>query len=249
MGASDDWLQGPAQYLLPSILMSLDYAREPAVVAFVQRAVRHEEGRGTVRNDTWHPWEGIFEYMACVEYARARLRRKGDRSGGDRETFVLYHTRSLIFFAQATLDLVAGWLNKQFDLKAKGGDISFSKDAFRNKLAGKSEEFCSLIKRHRDFADELTDYRMEWIHRIAGRPIMTVREKDSDYTVPIDPTTDWFQQDSWKEKSEQARQRHGRDSYEITEFADRFCDGTSNIVLSALLASLNHPDTKDGPEF
>ncbi len=121
-GESDDWLKGPVQYILPPYLL-LDYAREPAVVAYVERAVKQDAERGLVRNATWLPWEGIFEYLANVEYARCCLQAKDGKS----ELLVLYHSRALVFFAQATLDLVAAWLQKYLGLSTRGADTAFHK--------------------------------------------------------------------------------------------------------------------------
>ncbi len=87
---------------------------------------------------------------------------------------MLYHSRALVFLAQATLDL-----------GVKGGDCAFHKCKFRRELAGKSEEFRRLVEDHEDFVKELTDYRMKWIHRVPGRRVLTLQEDGSlGYTVP-----------------------------------------------------------------
>ena len=242
-GGDDNWLKGPVQYILPPFLL-LDYAREPAVVAYVERAVKHDAERGFLRNATWVPWEGIFEYLANVEYARYCLQAKDDES----ELLVLYHSRALVFFAQATLDLIAAWLRKHLELSTRGGDTAFHKHKFQRELASKSEDFARLIDGHRDFVKELADYRLEWIHRVPGRPILTLHEdRASRYTVPIDPTETIYNYEGLSDRRERATKRHGRSSYDIQEFAQRLGVGTSKLLLKALMASLRHPDIEDAP--
>jgi hypothetical protein len=239
---NDDWHKGPVQYLLPPLLLSR-YARNPAIVAYVNRAVKQDPKRGTVRNATWHRWEGIFEYLACVEYAWIHL-QKNDQD----EQRVLYHGRALIFFAQATLDLVAVWLRDQLGIEAKGGNCAFHRKRFQEDLSSKSEEFRRLVDKHQEFVKELNEYRTEWIHRIPGRPILTLGEDKPYYSVPIDPSATIFDAATESAKLKRSLERHGRHSYDISEFANRFAEGTRKLVLGALMASLRHPEITDGPE-
>ena len=53
--------------------------------------------------------------------------------------------------------------------------------------------------------------------------------------------------DNTSAKYEKTLELHGRDSYAISEFANRLTVGTSKIVLGALMASLRHPDIVDSP--
>jgi hypothetical protein len=241
----DDWLDGPVQYVLPPSLV-VPYAREPAVIAYVKRAARLDPARGLLRNPTWRPWEGIFEYLACVEYAWHCLQPRDDRHEGR----VLYHARALVFFAQATLDLTAVWLQKHLslDVKAQSANCAFHKTKFQEELVGKSEDFDRLLNEHRDFIEELTAYRMEWIHRVPGRPVMTIEENERAYRVPIDPSMTIFDE-GWQAKREDAVKRYGHSSFGISDFANRFAWGTKKLVLATLMASLRHPSIEDAPHW
>lgn len=215
------------------------------MIEFARRAAQMKEGLGPVRTTTWHPWEGIFEYLACVEYARHCLRPKDDAG----ELLTLYHARALVFFSQATLDLIAVWLQKVLDMHVTAGDRAFHKTRFQNQLIGRSEDFRSLVNEHRAFVQELSAYRTEWIHRVPGRPIFTIGENEAGYKVPIDPSATIFDSANLRVKYEETIKRHGRDSYDISEFANRMAAGTSKLAMGALMASLRHPDIADGPEL
>jgi hypothetical protein len=64
----------------------------------------------------WASWRDIFEYLACVEFARRALHQlvQSKMTGGTGPLAAIYQAASLVFFGQAALDNIANWLARRF---------------------------------------------------------------------------------------------------------------------------------------
>ena len=100
-----------------------------------------------------------------------------------------------MFFAQATLDQIAAWLNQELKLKLNGKHTQLDKSEFLNGLAGSEllgREVADRIGSSRDFLKELQKFRQIWIHSLAGgAEAFTEKAPDKggvpEIKVPIDP--------------------------------------------------------------
>ena len=145
--------------------------------------------------EPWASLRDIFEYVACVEFAKERLLNlpKGRTLGSINITSARYDSAAMVFFAQASLDNLAVWLNSAFDLGLKGNNISFYKGKIRPALEEKHARFSSVLQKFDPFIANLNAYRMEWLHRIAGGAEIYSDKAPSDSSanisiqVPIDP--------------------------------------------------------------
>src|SRR6516165_5790594 len=99
-----------SNFFVPPLLYLLGYAR--------LQSIKELGRRGTVPGSflgirqAWGSWRGIFEYLACAEYARHLLHNlaQSKQTGGLTGLAGRYDAASLVFFGQATLDNVAAWL-------------------------------------------------------------------------------------------------------------------------------------------
>jgi hypothetical protein len=203
-----------------------------------------------MRSLTWKPWEGIFQYLACVEYSRNILHAI-PRSRG-KEIEARYHSTGLIFFAQATLDLIAVWLKQQLDLSASGAECAFHRRKFIDQLKRRAEVFRDPVESRRDFFGELNQYRVHWIHRLSGGTILNERrsvnssDRIVDFVVPMDPETDFFMAESeFLRRIEPENPRGERPLYTLADFADRFGGGASEFTLEALGSAMRCPDISE----
>lgn len=243
----------PEERVLPEYLRKLGYQHEVPVIELAKRHIRVMSNQWEIgdrgprpvvmRSLVWKQWEGVFHYLACVEYSRHALHSLPRRA--ECEIEARYHSTGLVFYAQATLDLIAVWLKDQLSLSARGSDCALHKGRFVNKLTQKANEFSEPVVSRSEFFRELSEYRVHWIHRLSGGTILNKRESaDStesfvDFVVPRDPETNFFgaKSEFW-ERIEPDEPRGERPLYSLSEFADRFGSGTETATLSLLAAAL-----------
>lgn len=179
--------------ILPSSLAGFE---EIPVIKKINSISFVEREDAIYRVEPWASLRDIFEYVACVEFAKDRLLNlpKDKALGSINITPARYDSASLVFFAQASLDNLAVWLNSAFDLGLKGNNISFYKDKIKPALEKKHAKFSSILVKHASFVANLNAYRMEWLHRIAGGAEIysdkTPSNSDANISIqiPIDPT-------------------------------------------------------------
>ncbi len=236
------------QLFLPPYLQYLGYGNIPCVVELGERSVV-ETPTHINDNPIWAPWRGIFEYIACVEYAREVLMSlpEGRAIGSQHVIPARYNSAALVFFAQASLDNIAVWMSKLFKLKAKGSNLAFHVKAFIDELQAVDPSIVHTINNHGEFICRLKDYRKEWIHRLTGGANIFSDKIPSDPTcsteiaVPIDPKINFFGGDRLlyaKMVAKCKADNDGRWLYPIKEFANLMADGARNFsidILSQLL--------------
>lgn len=199
--------------------------------------------------DKWNPWwvevRGIFEYLACVEYSYQCINDlpKGiDLLYDFCEVKGKYHSATLVFFCQATLDTIAVFLKNKYSLRVGGANISLSKGIFQEALINKNSEYKKLFENHVDFLNKLNTYRMDWIHRIVGGSMIggDKRPGDPDLTdenisllIPMDSSFNIYSTDfdAMSAKIEKIKEKNnGKYLYSINEFSEYFLNETKNLV-------------------
>ena len=195
--------------------------------------------------EPWASLRGIFEYVACVEFAKERLLNlpKGKALGSINITPARYDSASMVFFAQASLDNLAVWLNGAFELGLKGNNISFYKDKIKPALETKHGRFSSVLQKYAPFIANLNAYRMEWLHRLAGGAEIYSDKAPSDsganisIQVPIDPTIPSLasQPSLYLERIQKVQHENGgRWLIPIDEFAQYIRAKTIELVIEIL---------------
>lgn len=208
-----------------------------------------------MRSLSWQPWEGVFQYLACVEYSRTTLDQLPRHQ--DSEVEARYHSAGLIFFAQATLDLIARWLKTRLGLSAEGANIAFHKTGKRglaNQLKHQWKSFDELLSVHKPFINKLNEYRMSWIHKLSGGTVLDIRgpikssERSVDFVISKDPSADFFgPKREFLSKITDNNVPQERHLYTLSEFTN-WCGGaTKTFVLDSLEASLRLPNIEDEP--
>jgi hypothetical protein len=231
--------------LLPPYLRSLGYESESAIQLL--RTVNVDSSARVT--PSWISWRGIFEYLSCVEYARAVLLSlpSGGQIGGDVAVPARFAAAALVFFAQATLDNIAGWLTNELSLAIKGSHRQLHKNNFKSALSSAhgGKQIVEVIGRHSNFLKDLERFRQAWIHSLAGGAnLYADRPPDqggiAEIAVPMDPAIDSFAPNQgYLRRIEACRERNsGRWLYPIAEFANRFGDGTKMVCLDLLACSI-----------
>lgn len=192
--------------------------------------------------EPWASLRDIFEYIACVEFAKERLLKlpKGKALGSINITPARYDSASMVFFAQASLDNLAVWLNRDFDLGLKGNNISFYKDKIKPALEKRHGRFSSVLEKFAPFIANLNAYRMEWLHRIAGGAEIYSDKAPSDsgvnisIQVPIDLSRA-SQPTLYLERIQKVQHENGgRWLISIDEFAEYIRTQTVELVIEIL---------------
>ena len=203
----------------------------------------------------WAMWRDLFEYMCCVEYSRESLLNlpTGRYLGSVNAVPARYHSASLIFFCQATLDNLSVWLNSYYSFGLKGNNIAFHKNNIRPRLKEKNQEYDSAIGSNKNFISQLEKYRRIWIHQLTGGAEIysdkSPSEHDAQITVmvPIDPEIPAHRRGDGKKYIKRINKvrtnNNGEWLYPIDKFANRFADGTKHFLLVMLEIVLK---TKDG---
>lgn len=155
--------------LLPSYLRSLGYENSEQVQELSSRALERRPD-AIYLHPPWSHWRGIFEYICCVEYARWALRSlpAGRAISSADALAAQYHSASLVFFAQATLDNIAEWTGRCLLLKCSGSDRAFHKKRFKRELATNAPSLVSSVEKHENLIFKVERYRQAWIHRLSG---------------------------------------------------------------------------------
>lgn len=230
--------------LLPSDLRAIGYGELPVIMKLNELSYVHEEDH----IQQVYPWAGvrdILEYMTCVEFAKARLLElpTGRALGSVNITPARHDSASLVFFAQATLDNLAVWLNGVFELNLKGNNVSFYKKQIKSKLIEHNSDFTQVLDSYADFIQNLNSYRMEWLHRVAGGAQIYSDESPSEQEanisiqVPIDPEIPSLASEPKKylKRIQKVQQKNGgRWLMPIDEFAVYIQSKTKDLLIEIL---------------
>ena len=241
----------PTLLLLPAYLHSLGYADHPSIRELARRAV--SVSAEAIQHDAvWSTWRGIFEYLSCVEYARISIKALpvGRAIGSVDIVPARYHSASLVFFAQATLDNLAVWTSGRLKTEIKGSECAFHKAKFRQALSVYAPAAAKSVQDHEAFVVKLESYRQEWIHRLAGGAQLFSDKAPSEPSatiqimVPINPSIGQHLQNPESYLRAIARTRTnngGRWLYPVDEFAEEMGNGLKSFVLVYLEAALAEP--------
>jgi len=225
-------------------LIQLGYDKIPVVKELNSRSfVEREEHIDFVR--PWSDLRDIFEYLSCVEYARRQILElpKGKAIGSVDVVPARYHSASLVFFCQAALDNLAGWLNDNHGCGLKGINISFYKSEIKNSLSDIDAGYGALLDKSDEFIQRLNSYRMEWIHRLAGGAKVSSNKSPADaeanisIQIPIDPTITSLRGDpeKYSNRVQKVQREHGgKWLVPIEQFANEMTEETKNLVFGLL---------------
>ena len=240
-------------FITPPKLRELGYSKYPELQALnaVYCTKMDHENRNLTVNKFWADWRGILEYLECVEEAKTLLLSiPSDNSiFGLQPPFIKYNSVALIFFAQATLDLLAVWLTGSYDLSnVKNSNLAFHKEKFKIDLVSKDSNFKVLFDNYELFIEYLSDYRNNWIHRMSGGAVITVDRDPNDIEAifsvssPASPTyfVDMPRRDALKiqELNQLSVEKYGKTLHAIDDFASEFANNIREIVLLSLNAAL-----------
>jgi hypothetical protein len=235
-------------FFLPSYLQQFGYSDIECIKKLSDAIIEHAEY--IEENALWKEWRGIFEYLSCVEFAYCTIMTfpKGSEIGSHIIVPARYHTAALVFFAQAAMDNVSMWLDKnllvEFNDKTKR---SLHKKIFQDALIQTNLLFIDLFKKHSNFLKTLNDYRNEWIHRLIGGAFIGSDKNPGDpdanvqIVVPIDPECNMFNPNpqNYLKRIEECRQKNNEKwLYSIDEFAEQIKNGTKDLILDLLEISL-----------
>lgn len=236
------------ELFLPPYLQSLGYAELPEMRELSSRAVTIST-EAIHTDPIWGPWREIFEYVCCVEHSRELIINlpKGRAIGSADVVPARYHSASLVFFAQATLDNIAVWSSNRIQLAVKGSDCAFHKTKFNLALAGNSPTAAASVRLHEPFIKKLESYRQEWIHRLTGGASIYSDKPPTDpgsniqIMVPINPSIGQYEHDHQAYIKAVARtqtKNGGKWLYPVEEFANEMADGLKAFIVSFLAAAL-----------
>ena len=237
--------------LLPPYLQTLDYASFPQIRELAHRAIT-KTPEAIQYDSIWSPWRGIFDYVCCVEHAREMLKSlpTGHAIGSVDVVPARYHSASLVFFAQATLDNLAVWTSGRLKFDVKGSDCAFHKSSFAQALSARVPAVAGSIKAHEPLVAKIEVYRQEWIHRLTGGAQIYADKFPSEpdakiqIMVPINPSIaqPWQNTKAYVKAVARTRTNNGgKWLYPVVEFADELTDGLKALLLAFLDAALAEP--------
>jgi hypothetical protein len=231
------------QLFTPPHLQRLGYMQHLSVQNLANAAIDVADGRITPIPE-WQAWRGILDYLSCVEFSRASMHQlpTGRAVGSEDVIPARYHSTSLIFLAQATLDNVAVWYSQQFSFQIQGSDCALHKGKFKKAATAFDSGLGDILLNFGPFLDELEKYRRSWIHKLTGGAQIFSNMSPSDpdaqisIAIPMNPDIDPGQPTpSYLRMIESLRRKNGgRWLYDCSEFANKFADGTRDLVLAMM---------------
>lgn len=237
--------------MLPPYLAGLGYYEIPEIAECDRRGFALVNDQ-MISDGVWSKWRAILEYAGCAEFAREAIRSlpTGLALGSVDLPPARYHSASLVFFAQATLDNIALWTAEQFALAVTGSDIAFHKPRFIRAAIGVAPSLAPFFSRQNDFVQRLVMYRQEWIHRMAGGAEAYSEEppphESTALKIPMDPIVHHENPDFVALVAKLQAANGGRWLYEINEFADLMADGLKDFIVSFLAIALAHSGLPQG---
>jgi hypothetical protein len=230
--------------LIPPDLRALGYDEIPVIAKLNEMSYVNEE----THIQPVYPWAGvrdILEYVTCIEFSKSRLLDlpTGRALGSINVTPARYDSASLVFFAQATLDNLAVWLNETYSLGMKGNNASFYKNEIKSKLNEQHNDFGSVLDEYADFIQNLNSYRMEWLHRVAGGAQIYSDKSPSEpganisIQVPIDPIIPSLASDpkKYRKRIQKVQSKNkGKWLMPIDEFAVYIHGNTKDLLIKML---------------
>lgn len=200
----------------------------------------------------WSELRDVFEYVSCMECAVERLDSLpvGNALGSVNLTPARYDSAALVFFAQATLDNLAVWMNSVYSLGLSNSEISFYKNKMPKLLTSIDPGFKVSFDEYGKFVRRLNDYRMEWLHKISGGAEMYgdgvpgFPEANTQILVPLDPKINSVRFVDHKEYCRRVTQcekeNDGKWLIPVSDFAHEIKESTLALVLSLLEVSEKH---------
>lgn len=236
--------------ILPSYLTDLGY-EEYKPIQRLQKISWKLTDEGFLPIEPWYSWRNIFEYLSCVEFARHELLAlpTGRELGSNHLVPARYHSANLIFFAQAVLDNIVGWLCSYKEIDIHKSQKVFHKQLFKNKLCVEIPSFQHFFDEYEQLIKDIELYRSEWIHRmVGGAEIYSTKnpqelEAEMSIMVPIDPTVKKLTGEEYIKRIEELTDEHGTWLYSLEEFTEGFSKGTKFFVLDCLEYILNYDET------
>jgi hypothetical protein len=230
--------------ILPPYLRSLGYDSIPVFKKLDKLSYEHKEDH----IQPVYPWaeiRDILEYLSCVEFSKGRILElpTGRALGSKNVIPARYDSASLVFFAQATLDNLAVWLNDFFELNLNGTNRFFYKNKIKSALSTQHAEFGELLNENEEFIQKLNSYRMEWLHRIAGGAQIYSDKSPSgpdaniSIEVPIDPEIPGLSSESQKyiKRIQKVQTKNdGKWLMSIEDFATYIQSNTKELLIRLL---------------
>ena len=204
----------------------------------------------------WYDLRDVFDYIACIEFS---LHRMGElpvgRAIGTVELIAAKHdSAALVFFAQAALDNLAVWFNNTYDLKLKGTGISFysEKMKMQDSLRRIDPRYDAVLAGAYKFIRLLNEYRMAWLHRLAGGARAYCDPDDPLFIprimVPLDPKIHQLMNNhlQYFQRIEQVRlENNGEWLTPVFDFSNFIKEGVLGVVIDMLaIANENIVDGK-----
>jgi hypothetical protein len=241
----------PELIFVPPYLQQLGYAELPEMRELAGRA-QVITPTAILGNPPWLRWRGILDYVCCVEYARQNIKAlpRGRALGSVDQVPARYHSVSLVFFAQATLDNIAVWICDQLNISLSGSDRSFHKAKLEARLLSSAPNLAAVATKHTAYFAKLDNYRKHWIHSLTGGAVMYcdknpgLPDARTEMMVPIDPAVYLHEYDraAFPKAVERTRKNNqGEWLYPIADFADEFADGLKSFLVEFIGAVLREP--------
>lgn len=233
--------------IIPGHLHKLGFLDIPLLADLNQRSYKIQD-ETLVHIEPWASLRDVFEYVACMEYSVSMIDAipSGRKLNSEYLTPARYDSVSLVLFAQATLDNLAAWLNKAFNIGLKSAGVSFYKPNMAKALSAIDEDFGHCLADADAFIQRLNNYRMEWLHRMSGGAMLfcNVSPDDPNFDpailVPLDPLVFTLKNDTEKylQRVEEIRaENNGEWLVSVSEFGHDIKEGVFKLILDLLAVS------------
>ncbi|WP_313061621.1 hypothetical protein [Pseudomonas rhodesiae] len=230
--------------IIPSSLQDLGFLDIPLLADLNQRSYK-VENEIYLSIEPWASLRDVFEYVACMEHSVSVIDKipRGKELNSGYLTPARYDSVSLVLFAQATLDNLAAWLNRVFNIGLKSAGVSFYWPNMARALTLIDGDYGNCLAEADAFIQRLNYYRMEWLHRMSGGAVLCFNAPPDDPScypeimVPLDPLVLTLQHDTEKylQRIEAIRAEHdGEWMVPVSEFAHDIKEGVFKLILDLL---------------
>lgn len=233
--------------ILPPYLIKIGYEEVKSIKTLTKLSYKEEDG-ALYMVEPWYYWRDIFEYIACIEFAKKELYEipTGKELRSIHILSARYHSASMIFYAQATLDSLVYWVCKFYNIELHRSQKVFHKESLQREIKKHLPTFEDFYSDRSTLVKEIEEYRNEWIHRISGGAKLysdkSPEEPDANIRmmIPIYPKIDSYDINTKLEKIQKMNTEKGSWLISLDEFSDKYGNGTVNFVLDFLELLLNN---------
>lgn len=198
-----------------------------------RKLVTHEKERVVIKKPYGVHIPDMVEKFGFMLLARDQIKAIGNSD----QKVVKYHCYNFIFHTKSFLDSISTFLNTEYNLGFKGGEIDLKHGKFITALKEKNSELVQKIDQLRNWISNVVEYRDALIHK-HGLWICPATPEDFnppvgnswsnlDIRIPWDPT---MTIENYATKLEEVKKRYGEVMRPMNDLCKEWLDNSKEIL-------------------